>query len=56
MTVLEDKEKHHNMYMGTTRDYDFYMATRIMIRSLARMEVNVYRVIIASLDVSRRWV
>ncbi|KAH7549617.1 hypothetical protein ACOSP7_025518 [Xanthoceras sorbifolium] len=44
------------MYMGTPRDYEFYVATRVMIRSLARLNVDADLVVIASLDVPLRWV
>ncbi|GLT65846.1 hypothetical protein SLA2020_382510 [Shorea laevis] len=44
------------MYMGTPRDYEFYVAIRVMLRSLARFNVEADRVVIASLDVPDRWV
>lgn len=44
------------MYMGTPRDYEFYVATRVMIRSLVRLHVDADIVVIASLDVPLRWV
>ncbi|KAJ8769050.1 hypothetical protein K2173_024046 [Erythroxylum novogranatense] len=44
------------MYMGTPRDYEFYVATRVMIRSLSRLQVDADLVVIASLDVPLRWV
>uniref|UniRef100_A0A7N0ZXK2 Glucuronosyltransferase PGSIP8 n=1 Tax=Kalanchoe fedtschenkoi TaxID=63787 RepID=A0A7N0ZXK2_KALFE len=44
------------MYMGTPRDYEFYVAIRVMIRSLVRLGVDADLVVIASLDVPLRWV
>ncbi|KAF3448334.1 hypothetical protein FNV43_RR09047 [Rhamnella rubrinervis] len=44
------------MYMGTPRDYEFYVATRVLIRSLAKLHVDADLVVIASLDVPLRWV
>ncbi|KAL6652266.1 hypothetical protein ACP70R_011191 [Stipagrostis hirtigluma subsp. patula] len=44
------------MYMGTPRDYEFYVATRVMMRSLRRLSSDADRVVIASLDVPPRWV
>ncbi|XP_059657550.1 putative glucuronosyltransferase PGSIP8 [Cornus florida] len=44
------------MYMGTPRDYEFYVATRVMLRSLAKLGVEADLVVIASLDVPLRWV
>ncbi|KAH7514173.1 hypothetical protein FEM48_Zijuj11G0060600 [Ziziphus jujuba var. spinosa] len=44
------------MYMGTPRDYEFYVATRVLIRSLAKLRVDADLVVIASLDVPIRWV
>ena len=44
------------MYMGTPRDYEFYVATRVMLRSLARLGVDADLVVIASVDVPLRWV
>ncbi|KAK6935185.1 hypothetical protein RJ641_035340 [Dillenia turbinata] len=44
------------MYMGTPRDYEFYVATRVMIRSLVRLKVEADLVVIASQDVPLRWV
>lgn len=44
------------MYMGTPRDYEFYVATRVMIRSLAKLNVEADLVVIASVDVPLRWV
>ncbi|GFZ01160.1 class II aminoacyl-tRNA and biotin synthetases superfamily protein [Actinidia rufa] len=44
------------MYMGTPRDYEFYVATRVMLQSLARLAVDADLVVIASVDVPLRWV
>lgn len=44
------------MYMGTPRDYEFYVATRVMMRSLRQLGVDADLVVIASDDVPRRWV
>ncbi|KAL9662793.1 hypothetical protein QQ045_027627 [Rhodiola kirilowii] len=44
------------MYMGTPRDYEFYVAIRVMIRSLVKLGVDADIVVIASLDVPRHWV
>ncbi|OWM86437.1 hypothetical protein CDL15_Pgr021524 [Punica granatum] len=44
------------MYMGTPRDYEFYVATRVLIRSLAKLNVDADLVVIASMDVPPRWV
>lgn len=44
------------MYMGTPRDYEFYVATRVMLRSLTRLGVEADLVVIASLDVPLHWV
>ncbi|XP_052171407.1 putative glucuronosyltransferase PGSIP8 [Diospyros lotus] len=43
------------MYVGTPRDYEYYVATRVMIRSLAGLGVDADLVVIASLDVPLRW-
>ncbi|KAL0550398.1 hypothetical protein IC582_014908 [Cucumis melo] len=53
--------KHRNayasmMYMGTPRDYEFYVATRVLIRSLVKLNVDADLVVIASRDVPVRWV
>ncbi|XP_074304004.1 putative glucuronosyltransferase PGSIP8 [Silene latifolia] len=57
----EAEQKYKNayatmMYMGTPRDYEFYVATRVMMRSLLKLDVQADRVVIASLDVPLRWV
>ncbi|KAE8796755.1 Glycogenin-1 [Hordeum vulgare] len=44
------------MYMGTPRDYEFYVAVRVMMRSLSRVGADADRVLIASSDVPRDWV
>lgn len=44
------------MYMGTPRDYEFYVATRVMLRSLGELEVDADLVVIASMDVPHHWV
>jgi hypothetical protein len=43
------------MYMGTPRDYEFYVAVRVMMRSLARVGADADRVLIASDDVPLDW-
>ncbi|KAJ4800221.1 Nucleotide-diphospho-sugar transferases superfamily protein [Rhynchospora pubera] len=59
-TEEEDGRRKHAyvamMYMGTPRDYEFYVATRVMMRSLARLGVDADRVVLASVDVPARWV
>ncbi|KAI3453483.1 hypothetical protein Pfo_010146 [Paulownia fortunei] len=44
------------MYMGTPRDYEFYIATRVMLRSLGELKVDADLVVIASMDVPLHWV
>ncbi|KAG6418781.1 hypothetical protein SASPL_120986 [Salvia splendens] len=44
------------MYMGTPRDYEFYVTTRVMLRLLRHLKDNTDLVVIASLDVPSRWV
>uniref|UniRef100_A0A452YUC5 Hexosyltransferase n=1 Tax=Aegilops tauschii subsp. strangulata TaxID=200361 RepID=A0A452YUC5_AEGTS len=44
------------MYMGTPRDYEFYVAVRVMMRSLSRVGADADRVLIASSDVPLDWV
>lgn len=44
------------MYMGTPRDYEFYVATRVLIRSLKSLHVDADIVVIASLDVHIDWI
>ncbi|KAG7028387.1 putative glucuronosyltransferase PGSIP7 [Cucurbita argyrosperma subsp. argyrosperma] len=60
-TKAKTTTKHRNayasmMYMGTPRDYEFYVATRVLIRSLAKLNVDADLVVIASRDVPVRWV
>lgn len=43
------------MYMGTPRDYEFYVATRVTLRSLSRHRVEADLVVIASFDVPIPW-
>ncbi|PPS07985.1 hypothetical protein GOBAR_AA12661 [Gossypium barbadense] len=58
---LKHKNKEHRnayatmVYMGTPRDYEFYVATRVLIRSLIRLQVDADLIAIASLDVPLRW-
>ncbi|CAO2819860.1 unnamed protein product [Amaranthus hypochondriacus] len=56
-----NKNKNKNayatmMYMGTPRDYEFYVATRVMMRSLYKLHVQADLVVIASIDVPLHWV
>eukprot|EP01018_Ginkgo_biloba_P035473 Gb_39224 [translate_table: standard] len=44
------------MYMGTPRDYEFYVAVRVMLRSLVHLKVDADLVVIASKDVPKRWI
>ncbi|KAL8103191.1 putative glucuronosyltransferase PGSIP8 isoform X1 [Apium graveolens] len=44
------------MYMGTPRDYEFYIAMRVMLHSLSHLKVDADLVVIASLDVPLPWV
>ncbi|CAN6460816.1 unnamed protein product [Victoria cruziana] len=59
--VLAEKGGGHRnayvamMYMGTPRDYEFYVATRVMMRSLARLKVEADLIVISSIDVPARW-
>jgi hypothetical protein len=46
--------ERENVRAGTPRDYEFYVAVRVMMRSLARLGAD--RVLIASADVPRDWV
>lgn len=60
-TAVEKKQQYKNayatmMYMGTPRDYEFYVATRVMMRSLLRLHVKADLLVIASIDVPLRWV
>ncbi|OIV92775.1 hypothetical protein TanjilG_00909 [Lupinus angustifolius] len=54
------KVKHKNayatmMYVGTPRDYEFYIAVRVLIKSLSALNVEADLVVIASIDVPHRW-
>ena len=54
-------QRHRNayaamMYMGTSRDYEYYVALRVMMRSLMKLKVEADLVVIASTDVPLRWV
>ncbi|KAI9076540.1 hypothetical protein K1719_041526 [Acacia pycnantha] len=54
-------ENHRNayatmMYMGTPRDYEFYVAIRVLLKSLTALNVDADLVVIASVDVPARWV
>ncbi|GLJ54153.1 hypothetical protein SUGI_1160330 [Cryptomeria japonica] len=56
--VAESSSKHAYatmMYMGTPRDYEFYIAIRVMIRSLVKLKTNADLVVIASKDVPLDW-
>ena len=44
------------MYMGTPRDYEFYVAIRVMLRSLSLFRVDADLVVIASMDVPAHWI
>ncbi|KAJ6804506.1 putative glucuronosyltransferase PGSIP8 [Iris pallida] len=58
-TSAAEKRRHAYaamMYMGTPRDYEFYVATRVMMRSLSTLRVDADLVVIASADVPARWV
>lgn len=60
-TPTNFRAEHRNayatmMYMGTPRDYEFYVATRVMLRSLYELGVDADLIVIASLDVPDRWV
>ncbi|XP_047306718.1 putative glucuronosyltransferase PGSIP8 [Impatiens glandulifera] len=55
------RSEHRNayatmMYMGTPRDYEFYVAARVMLRSLSNLAVDADLVVIASVDVPLPWV
>ncbi|KAG9148835.1 hypothetical protein Leryth_023183 [Lithospermum erythrorhizon] len=57
-----EKTIHHRnayatmIYMGTPRDYEFYVATRVLLRSLGRLNADADLVVITSLDVPLHWV
>ncbi|KAF1875379.1 hypothetical protein Lal_00007995 [Lupinus albus] len=55
------KVKHKNayatmMYVGTPRDYEFYIAVRVLIRSLSALNVEADLIVIASIDVPSHWI
>lgn len=43
------------MYMGTPRDYEFYVAMRVMLGTLVRLRVDADLVVIASATVPQHW-
>lgn len=43
------------LYMGTPRDYEFYVAARVMLGSLVRLQVDADLVVIASANVPQHW-
>ncbi|KAL6007835.1 hypothetical protein ACLOJK_033338 [Asimina triloba] len=60
-SAAEEKVRFRNayaamMYMGTPRDYEFYVALRVMLKSLAKLKVEADLVVIASVDVPPRWI
>lgn len=60
-TTTTTRARHKNayvamMYMGTPRDYEFYVGARVMLRSLANLRVNADLVLLASLYVPAPWV
>lgn len=44
------------MYVGTPRDYEFYIAIRVLFKSLSRLNVQADLVVIASIDVPIPWI
>jgi hypothetical protein len=56
-TASEERASHSRnayetmLYMRTLSDYKFYVAMRVMIRSLVRLNVEADLVVIASLEV-----
>ncbi|KAL9285087.1 hypothetical protein ACSQ67_024526 [Phaseolus vulgaris] len=44
------------MYVGTPRDYEFYVAVRVLLKSLSKLNVQADLVVIASVDVPLRWI
>ncbi|MCO5607533.1 hypothetical protein L7F22_061730 [Adiantum nelumboides] len=44
------------LYVGTPRDYEYYIAARVLLRSLADLHVNADLVLIASQDTPARWI
>ena len=43
------------LYMGTPRDYEFYIAARVMLGTLVRLRVDADLVVIASATVPQHW-
>jgi hypothetical protein len=43
------------LYMGTPRDYEFYVAARVMLQTLIHFKVDADLVVIASTDVPEKW-
>jgi len=43
------------LYMGTPRDYEFYVAARVMLGTLVRFQVDADLVVIASTSVPQHW-
>ena len=43
------------LYMGTPRDYEFYIAARVMLGSLMQLQVDADLVVIASASVPPHW-
>ncbi|XP_016188325.1 putative glucuronosyltransferase PGSIP7, partial [Arachis ipaensis] len=61
VVCAEKKNENKNayatmMYVGTPRDYEFYIAVRVLLRSLAKLSVQADLVVIASIDVPPRWI
>lgn len=44
------------MYMGTPRDYEFYVAVRVLLKSLSALHVQADLLVIASVDVPLPWI
>ena len=44
------------MYCGTARDYEFYMATRVLFKHLQRLEVRADCVVIVSSTCPASWI
>ncbi|KAK9698791.1 hypothetical protein RND81_08G131600 [Saponaria officinalis] len=61
MTAVDGEQKYKNayatmMYVGTPRDYEYYVATRVLMRSLIKLDVQADLVVIASVDLPPLWV
>jgi hypothetical protein len=62
MTVSEERASHSRnayatmLYMRTPSDYEFYVAIRVMIRLLVRLNVEADLVVITYIEVPLRWV